>query len=293
MPTSTRIYTMAIRVYKPTTPGRRNASVNLHVEVTKKTPEKSLLAPLHKTGARNNQGKITVLGRGGGHKRRYRKIDFKRRKDDMPATVIGIEYDPNRSCHIALLRYEDGTLRYILAPRDVTDGAVLLSSANPVEPSPGNCMPLKHIPTGLSVHCLEMQPGGGGKLCRSAGVGARLTNKEGRWATLVMPSGEIRQVSVDCRATIGALGNPDHGNVVLGKAGRARWLGKRPRTRGVAMSHHCHPHGGGDGKSKGGQEPSTAAGTQSKGGRTRVRGKSSDARILRRRKSRRYGQLKV
>jgi large subunit ribosomal protein L2 len=293
MPTSTRIYTMAIRVYKPTTPGRRNASVNLHVEVTKKTPEKSLLAPLHKTGARNNQGKITVLGRGGGHKRRYRKIDFKRRKDDMPATVIGIEYDPNRSCHIALLRYEDGTLRYILAPRDVTDGAVLLSSANPVEPSPGNCMPLKHIPTGLSVHCLEMQPGGGGKLCRSAGVGARLTNKEGRWATLVMPSGEIRQVSVDCRATIGALGNPDHGNVVLGKAGRARWLGKRPRTRGVAMSHHCHPHGGGDGKSKGGQEPSNAAGTQSKGGRTRVRGKSSDARILRRRKSRRYGQLKV
>jgi len=175
----------------------------------------------------------------------------------------------------------------------VTDGAVLLSSANPVEPSPGNCMPLKHIPTGLSVHCLEMQPGGGGKLCRSAGVGARLTNKEGRWATLVMPSGEIRQVSVDCRATIGALGNPDHGNVVLGKAGRARWLGKRPRTRGVAMSHHCHPHGGGDGKSKGGQEPSNAAGTQSKGGRTRVRGKSSDARILRRRKSRRYGQLKV
>lgn len=284
---------MAIRVYKPTTPGRRNASVNLHVEVTKKTPEKSLLAPLHKTGARNNQGKITVLGRGGGHKRRYRKIDFKRRKDDMPATVIGIEYDPNRSCHIALLRYEDGTLRYILAPRDVTDGAVLLSSANPVEPSPGNCMPLKHIPTGLSVHCLEMQPGGGGKLCRSAGVGARLTNKEGRWATLVMPSGEIRQVSVDCRATIGALGNPDHGNIVLGKAGRARWLGKRPRTRGVAMSHHCHPHGGGDGKSKGGQEPSNAAGTQSKGGRTRVRGKSSDARILRRRKSRRYGQLKV
>ncbi|MDG2132982.1 MAG: 50S ribosomal protein L2 [Phycisphaerales bacterium] len=284
---------MAIRVYKPTTPGRRNASVNLHVEVTKKTPEKSLLAPLHKTGARNNQGKITVLGRGGGHKRRYRKIDFKRRKDGMSATVIGIEYDPNRSCHIALLRYEDGTLRYILAPRDVTDGAVLVSSADPIEPSPGNCMPLKHIPTGLSVHCLEMQPGGGGKLCRSAGVGARLTNKEGRWATVVMPSGEIRQVSVDCRATIGALGNPDHGNVVLGKAGRARWLGKRPRTRGVAMSHHCHPHGGGDGKSKGGQEPSNAAGTQSKGGRTRVRGKSSDARILRRRKSRRYGQLKV
>ena len=284
---------MAIRVYKPTTPGRRNASVNLHVEVTKKTPEKSLLAPLHKTGARNNQGKITVLGRGGGHKRRYRKIDFKRRKDDMPATVIGIEYDPNRSSHIALLRYEDGTLRYIPAPRDVTDGDVLLSSSDAIEPSSGNCMPIKHIPTGLSLHCIEMQPGGGGKLCRSAGVGARLTNKEGRWATIVMPSGEIRQVSLDCRATIGAIGNPDHGNVVLGKAGRARWLGRRPRTRGVAMSHHCHPHGGGDGKSKGGQEPSNAAGTQSKGGRTRARGKSSDARIIRRRKSVRYGQLKV
>lgn len=284
---------MAIRVYKPTTPGRRNASVNLHVEVTKKTPEKSLLLPLHKTGARNNQGKITVLGRGGGHKRRYRKIDFKRRKDDMPATVIGIEYDPNRSSHIALLRYEDGTLRYIPAPRDVTDGDVLLSSNEAIEPISGNCMPIKHIPTGLSLHCVEMQPGGGGKLCRSAGVGARLTNKEGRWATIVMPSGEIRQVSLECRATIGVIGNPDHGNVVLGKAGRARWLGRRPRTRGVAMSHHCHPHGGGDGKSKGGQEPSNAAGTQSKGGRTRARGKSSDARIIRRRKSVRYGQLKV
>lgn len=284
---------MAIRVYKPTTPGRRNASVNLHVEVTKKTPEKSLLAPLPKTGARNNQGKITVLGRGGGHKRRYRKIDFKRRKDDMSATVVGIEYDPNRSCHIALLKYEDGTMRYIPAPKEIADGDVLLSSADAIEPSAGNCMPLRHIPTGLTVHCVEMQPGGGGKLCRSAGVGARLTNKEGRWATIVMPSGEIRQVSVDCRATIGVLGNPDHGNVVLGKAGRARWLGRRPRTRGVAMSHHCHPHGGGDGKSKGGQEPSNAAGTQSKGGRTRRRGKSSDARIIRRRKSVRYGQLKL
>jgi large subunit ribosomal protein L2 len=261
--------------------------------VTKKTPEKSLLAPLHKTGARNNQGKITVLGRGGGHKRRYRKIDFKRRKDDMPATVIGVEYDPNRSSHIALLRYEDGTLRYIPAPRGTTDGDVLLSSSNAIEPAPGNCMPIKHIPTGLTLHCVEMQPGGGGKMCRSAGVGARLTNKEGRWATIVMPSGEIRQVSLECRATIGVIGNPDHGNVVLGKAGRARWLGRRPRTRGVAMSHHCHPHGGGDGKSKGGQEPSNAAGTQSKGGRTRGRGKSSDARIIRRRKSVRYGQLKV
>lgn len=284
---------MAIRIYKPTTPGRRNASVNLHVEVTKKTPEKSLLRPKHRSSGRNCQGKITVQGRGGGHKRRYRKIDFKRRKDDMPATVVGIEYDPNRSCHIALLKYEDGTLRYIIAPREITDGEVVLSSASAIEPKPGNCMPLKFIPTGLSVHSVEMQPGGGGKICRSAGVGARLTNKEGRWATLVLPSGEIRQVSIDCRATIGQVGNPDHQNVVLGKAGRKRWLGRRPRVRGVAMSHHCHPHGGGEGRSKGGQEPSNAAGTQSKGGRTRKKGKSSDSRIVRRRKSVRYGQLKI
>ena len=284
---------MAIRKYKPTTPGRRHASVNLHVEVTKKTPEKSLLKPLNKTGGRNHQGKITVQGRGGGHKRRYRMIDFKRRKDDMVATVAGIEYDPNRSCHIALLKYADGTLRYILAPRDIQDGEELVSSENAVEPKSGNCMPLKHIPTGLTIHNVEMQPGGGGKICRSAGSGAKLTNKEGRWATIVLPSGEIRQVSVECRATIGQVGNLDHQNVVLGKAGRKRWLGRRPRVRGVAMSHHCHPHGGGEGRSKGGQEPSNASGTQSKGGRTRKRGKASDKRILRRRKSVRYGQLKV
>jgi large subunit ribosomal protein L2 len=284
---------MAIRVYKRVTNGRRNASVNLHSEVTKKTPEKSLLAPLVRGSGRNVQGKITIMGRGGVHKRRYRKIDFRRNKDGIAATVVGIEYDPNRSSHIALLEYADGDKRYIIAPKGVTAGDTLVSSTEPVDPKPGNCMPIKHIPTGLTVHCVEMQPGGGGKLCRSAGVGARLTNKEGRWATIVMPSGEIRQVSVECRATVGVLGNPDHQNVVLGKAGRARWLGRRPRTRGVAMSHHCHPHGGGDGKSKGGQEPSNAAGTQSKGGRTRRRGKSSDARIIRRRKSVRYGQLKI
>ena len=284
---------MAIRIYKPTTPGRRNAAVNLHVEVTKRTPEKSLLAPLSKTGGRNNQGKKTVRGRGGGHKRRYRRIDFRRTKDDMNAVVVGVEYDPNRSCHIALLKYEDGTLRYILAPKGVTDGDVLLSSADAIEPKAGNCMPVKHIPTGLVLHNVELEPGRGGKICRSAGVGARLTNKEGRWATIVLPSGEIRQISMECRASVGVLGNSDHSNVKLGKAGRARWLGRRPTTRGVAMSHHCHPHGGGDGKSKGGRTPSNAAGTGAKGGRTRQRGKSSDARIIRRRKSVRYGQLKI
>ena len=284
---------MAIRVYKPTTPGRRNASVNLHVEVTKKSPEKSLLTPLKKHGGRNHQGKITVQGRGGGHKRRYRKIDFRRLKDDMAATVIGIEYDPNRSCHIALLQYEDGTKRYILAPRGLTDGDVVKSSNGSIEPKAGNCMPLKCIPTGLTVHNIEFEPGKGGALCRSAGAAARLSNREGRWATIVLPSGEIRQVSVDCRATIGQLGNTDHQNVKLGKAGRNRWLGRRPKVRGMAMSHHDHPLGGGEGRSKGGRTPASASGTKSKGGRTRQRGKWTDARILRRRKSKRYGQLKV
>ncbi len=284
---------MAIRIYKPVTNGRRNASVNMHVEVTKTKPEKSLLRPLSKTGGRNCHGKLTVIQQGGGHKRRYRLIDFKRQKDDMKATVIGIEYDPNRTCHIALLKYEDGTLRYILAPKGLTDGDVLLSSAKQIDPRAGNCMPLKHIPTGIEVHNIELTPGTGGTLVRSAGIGARLTNKEGRFATLVLPSGEIRQVLLECRATVGTVGNADAGNVVLGKAGRNRWLGRRPRTRGVAMSHHQHPHGGGEGRSKGGQEPTNAAGTQAKGGRTRAYGHASDKLIIRRRKSRRYGQLKL
>lgn len=284
---------MAIRVYKPTTNARRNASVNMHIEVTKKSPEKSLLRPLHKTGGRNCQGKLTVIQQGGGHKRRYRLIDFKRQKDGMKATVVGIEYDPNRTCHIALLKYEDGTLRYILAPKGLTAGDSVLSSADQIDPRAGNCMPLKHIPTGLEVHNVEATPGRGGTMVRAAGIGARLTNKEGRFATLVMPSGEIRQVLLECRATVGMVGNPDNSNVVLGKAGLARWLGRRPRTRGVAMSHHQHPHGGGEGRSKGGQDPSNASGTLSKGGRTRRYGLSSDKLIIRRRKSRRYGQLKL
>ena len=284
---------MAIRVYKPTTNGRRNMSVNLHVEVTKNRPEKSLLRPLKKSGGRNHQGKVTVRGRGGGHKRRYRLIDYRRTKDDMPAKVVGIEYDPNRSAHIALLEYEDGVRRYILAPRGVTAGDVLESSYNAIEPKPGNCMPLKFIPTGLTVHNIEFEPGKGGKLCRSAGTGARLSNREGRFATLVLPSGELRQVAIECRATIGQLGNTDHQNVKLGKAGRNRWLGRKPKVRGVAKDHACHPLGGGEGRSKGGREPASASGTKSKGGRTRARGKWSDARILRRRKSKRYGQLKL
>lgn len=284
---------MPIRQYKPTTSGRRNASVNLHAEVTKKRPEKSLLAPLKKTGGRNHQGKVTVRGRGGGHKRRYRRIDFRRTRDDMAAKVIGIEYDPNRTCHIALLEYEDGVRRYMLAPRGLQDGDIVMSSANPIEPKPGNCMPLRHIPTGLTVHNIEFEPGKGGSMCRAAGMGARLTNREGRWATLVLPSGEVRQVAIACRATIGQVGNQDHQNIKLGKAGRNRWRGRRPKTRGVAKSHHAHPLGGGEGRSKGNRAPVSASGTLSKGGRTRPRGKWSDARILRRRKSKRYGQLKL
>jgi large subunit ribosomal protein L2 len=265
---------MAIRVYKRTSAGRRNASVNLHTEVTRSKPEKSLCRPLSRTGGRNCQGKLTVIQQGGGHKRRYRLVDFKRRKDDVEATVTAIEYDPNRSCHIALLTYADGDKRYILAPKGIRVGQKVISSQQPIDPVVGNCMPLKNIPAGLDVHCVELVPMRGGAMVRSAGMSARLTNKEGRLATLVLPSGEIRQVLLECRATIGAVGN-------------------RPRTRGVAMSHHQHPHGGGEGRSKGGQEPSNASGTQSKGGRTRRFGLSSDDLIIRRRFSRRYGQLKL
>lgn len=284
---------MAIRVYKPTTNGRRNASVNLHAEVTKTKPEKSLLRPLKKSGGRNNQGKVTVRGRGGGHKRRYRLIDWRRTKDNVPAKVVGVEYDPNRSCHLALLEYADGERRYILAPKGLTDGDDVMSSAEAIEPKVGACMPLKFIPTGLTVHSIEFEPGKGAKLCRSAGSGARLTNREGRWATLVLPSGEIRQVSIECRATVGVIGNSDHQLVKLGKAGRNRWKGRKPKVRGVAMDHATHPLGGGEGRSKGGREPASKSGTKSKGGRTRVRGKWTDSRIIRRRKSKRYGQLRL
>jgi len=282
---------MPTRQYKPTSAGRRNASVNVHAEVTRSEPEKSLLAPLKRSSGRNQRGIVTVQGRGGGHKRRYRRIDFKRNKDGSAGTVVSIEYDPNRTCHIALLEYEDGEKRYILAPRGVKVGEKLLSSADAIDPKNGNCMPLKHIPTGLTLHNIEFEPGKGGSLCRSAGVGARLTNKEGRWATLVLPSGEIRQVALECRATIGQIGNQDHQNTKLGKAGRNRWMGRRPKTRGVAKSHHTHPLGGGEGRSKGNRPPASESGTLAKGGKTRARNKWSNARILRRRRSRRYGQL--
>lgn len=285
---------MGIRVYKPTSAGRRNASVLTHDEITKSSPEKSLLIPLNKKGGRNHQGKITVRGRGGGVKQKYRLIDFSRRdRDGVTGTVLGIEYDPNRTCHIALIEYADGVKRYIIAPKGLTDGdTIVCASGEAVEPSVGNAMSLRYIPSGMDVHCIELQPGGGAKLCRSAGSSARLTNKEGRHATLVMPSGETRKVLIECRATIGAVGNSDHQNRRVGKAGLSRMMGRRPKTRGVAMSHHTHPLGGGEGRSKSGRPPVSKSGTLAKGGGTRDRAKPSSELIIRRRKSKRYGQLK-
>ncbi|MFG0307027.1 MAG: 50S ribosomal protein L2 [Phycisphaerales bacterium JB040] len=285
---------MAIRKYKPTSAGRRNASVNLNEEVTKHQPEKSLLRPLNKKGGRNHSGKITVQGRGGGAKRRYRVIDFRRRdRHGIEGTVVGIEYDPNRTCHIALIEYADGVRRYILAPAGLTDGMTIeTSNDSGVEPTVGSSMPLRFIPTDMNVHCVELSPGSGAKLCRSAGSSARLSNREGRYATLVMPSGEIRRVPIDCRATVGVVGNSDHQLRRLGKAGINRHLGRRPKTRGMAMSHHAHPMGGGEGRSKGGRAPSNAAGTPSKGGNTRNRKQHSTDLIIRRRKSKRYGLKK-
>ncbi len=285
---------MAIRVYKPTSPGRRNASVNLNTEVTKTEPERSLLAPIKTKGGRNHSGKFTVRGRGGGAKRRYRKIDFRRRdRDGVKGTVVGIEYDPNRSSHIALIQYEDGVKRYIPAPVGLKDGATVVSSSDgPVEIEPGNCMPLRYIPLGMSIHCVEITRGRGGQICRSAGAAARLMNREGDYATILLPSGELRRVHADCRATLGQVGNTDHQLRRLGKAGINRHLGRRPKVRGVAMSHHEHPLGGGEGRSKGGRAPVSASGTLSKGGGTRNRKKPSQDLIIRRRKSKRYGQLK-
>ncbi len=282
---------MAIRVYKKTSAGRRNASVNLYAEITKKRPEKSLLRAKIKTGGRNHHGVITNQSVGGGHKQRYRRIDFKRNKLDVPAKVVGIEYDPNRTCNIALLEYDDGERRYVIAPLGLTDGHTVVATMGVAEPKVGNAMPIKSIPTGLNVHNIELTAGKGGQMCRAAGTYARLTNKEGRWATLVFPSGETRQVSVNCRATIGQVGNTDHANVRLGKAGRSRHLGRRPHTRGVAKNHQDHPMGGGDGRSKGNRPPASRTGVLAKGGKTRKPGKASNKRILRRRTSKRYGQL--
>ena len=274
---------MGVRKYKPTTPGRRNASVSDFAEITATRPEKSLCEPLHKTGGRNNQGHITSKHRGGGHKRLYRRIDFHRTKDGIPARVASIEYDPNRSARIALLHYADGEKRYILAPRGLEVGSVLGSGPG-VDPKPGNAMALGDIPVGLSVHNIEMVPGQGAKLVRSAGGSAQLLAREGNTAVLSLPSGEIRQVHTACRATVGIVGNEDHSLVKLGKAGRSRWLGRRPRVRGTAKNPVAHPMGGGEGRTAGGRHPCSATGRLSKGGKTRSRSKASNKSIVRHRK---------
>ena len=282
---------MGIRKYKPTTAGRRNASVSDFAELTPGAkPEKSLLRPLHKKGGRNNQGKITARHRGGGHKRRYRIVDFRRDKDGVIAKVDSIQYDPNRSARIALLHYRDGEKRYILAPDGLTAGDHVESGADS-PPDLGNALPLRNIPLGTEVHNVELLPGRGGAMCRSAGSSARLLAREGDWAQLSLPSGEIRRVPSKCRATIGKVGNPEHMAVRLGKAGRKRWLGRRPHVRGTAMNPIDHPHGGGEGRTKGGRHPVSPTGVPAKGGPTRQKRKPSNAAIVRRRRSKRYGQL--
>jgi large subunit ribosomal protein L2 len=274
---------MGIKIYKPTTPGRRGGSVSDFSEITCTTPEKSLLGVKKRTGGRNNKGRTTSRFRGGGHKRRYRIIDFKRNKDNIPAKVATIEYDPNRTCRIALLHYVDGEKRYILAPEGLQVGQMIVSGEK-TEPEVGNCMPLESIPLGLQVHNVELQPGRGGQLARSAGTKCQLQAREGRYAVLQLPSGEVRRVLTTCRATIGNIGNAEHMNIKQGKAGRRRWRGRRPHVRGVVMNPVSHPMGGGEGKSKGGKPPVSPWGVTAKGGKTRKKKKGSTKFIIRRRK---------
>ncbi len=274
---------MGIRRYKPTTPGRRGSSVSDFSEVTRTTPEKSLTKPLPKKGGRNNSGKITTRHKGGGHKRAYREIDFRRAdKDGVNAKVAEIEYDPNRTARIALLHYVDGTKRYIIAPDKLRQGDVV-ETGSAADIKPGNNLPLRNIPVGTVIHAVELKPGGGAKLARSAGSRIQLVAKEGKMAQLRMPSGEIRNVDARCRATVGEVGNAEQANINWGKAGRNRWKGKRPTVRGVAMNPVDHPHGGGEGKSSGGRHPVNPKGRPE--GRTRRPGKPSDKYIVRRRKS--------
>jgi len=282
---------MAIRVYKPTTPGRRNASViDYKTELTTSRPEKTLCKRIKKSGGRNHTGQTTVRFRGGGARKIYRIIDFKRNKDDMAATVKTIEYDPNRNCFISLVQYEDGEKRYILAPQGLRVGQTV-ESGRVVEPKAGNTMPLQSIPVGVEVHNIEMQPGQGGKLVRSAGGVARLMAREGDWATVILPSGEMRMVRKECRATIGQLSNADYQNVKIGKAGRKRHMGIRPHVRGKAMNPVAHPMGGGEGRANGGRHPCSPTGVPAKGGKTRNPRKTGSKRIIRRRKSGRGVQL--
>jgi large subunit ribosomal protein L2 len=273
---------MPTKKRKPTTNSQRQYSVQSFDDITTTEPERSLLEPLKKSGGRNNQGRMTMRYRGGGHKRRYRKIDFKRNdKDGIPARVATIEYDPNRSARISLLVYADGEKRYIIAPNKLEVGQTVMSGPG-ASPDVGNCLPLQNIPLGTVVHCIEMKPGKGAQLARAAGTSAQLTAREGDYATLSLPSGETRLVPARCRATVGTTSNIDHMNVTLGKAGRKRWLGRRPRTRGVAMNPIDHPMGGGEGRASGGH-PRSRKGVPAKGYKTRKRNKDTNKYIIRRR----------
>ena len=278
---------MPIRKRKPTSPGRRFQTVSDFSEITKEEPEKSLVKPKKRSSGRNVYGRMTSRHRGGGHKQKYRVIDFRREKESVPAKVAAIEYDPNRNARIALLHYRDGEKRYILAPLGVAVGDVLTSGQGS-EIRPGNALPLRYIPVGTTVHNIELKPGAGGKLARGAGAAVQLVAKEGNFATLRLPSTEMRRVPIDCRATVGQVGNVEAGLVQIGKAGRNRWKGRRPHTRGVAMNPVDHPLGGGEGKSSGGRHPVSPWGKPE--GRTRRKGKPSDKLIIRRRRRRRGGR---
>ena len=274
---------MGMKHFKAYTPSRRNMTVSTFEEITKKTPEKSLLAKKKKHAGRNSYGRITVRHQGGGNRQKYRIIDFKRKKDDMYATVIGIEYDPNRSANIALLEYEDGTKAYIIAPYGLKDGDKIMSGAN-ADIKPGNCLKITNIPVGTLIHNIELYPGKGGQLVRAAGNSAQLMAKEGKYAHVRLPSGEMRLINVECKATIGEIGNKDHENIKLGKAGRSRWLGIRPTVRGSVMNPCDHPHGGGEGKSPVGRSgPVTPWGKPALGYKTRNKKNPSNKYIVRRR----------
>ena len=272
---------MALKTYNPTTPSQRHHVAVDRSELWKGKPVKALTEGLKQKGGRNNSGRITMRWRGGGHKRRYRVVDFKRRKDDAPATVERLEYDPNRTAFIALIRYPDGEQSYILAPQRLRAGDIVVSGDR-VDVKPGNAMPLRNMPLGTIVHNVEMKPGKGGQIARSAGTYVQLVGRDQGYALLRMTSGELRMVRAECRATIGAVSNPDHQNIVIGKAGRNRWLGRKPSVRGVAMNPIDHPHGGGEGKSSGGRHPVTPWGKPTKGKKTR-QNKATDRLIVRRR----------
>jgi len=283
---------MSMRTYKPTSPARRGATVQDFTDLTRGRPEKSLQRRIKKSGGRNNQGVTTSRFRGGGARRLYRAIDFRRDKPDIPARVAHIEYDPNRNCRVALLHYADGEKRYILCPDGLRVGETVASGER-VEPKVGNAMPMRNIPAGLDVHNIELQPGRGGQLVRSAGGGATLAGKEGQTAIIALPSGEMRRVHVNCMATIGKLGNADYQNIWWGKAGRIRHMGRRPHNRGTSMNPIDHPMGGGEGRSGGGRHPCSPRGVLAKGGRTRKPRNPTNRSIIRRRVSRRYGEVKL